>query len=130
MCNPCARMMIYPICSSEAVGLHPYTAGGPEIVTPLMNATRHQGDSNKFVCAAAAYPHPLFVFSLNGASIVSNSSKHTLVINSTHGTLIVHNLQTSDEGTYTCFASNRYGNVSTAAVLSLQGMFGAVQCSS
>ena len=120
-------MMIYSICSSEAVRLHPYTAGGPEIVTPLMNATRHQGDSHKFVCAAVAYPHPVFVFSFNGARIVSNNSKHTLVTNSTQGTLTVLNLQTSDEGTYTCSASNGYGSVSSVAVLSVQGMFGTVQ---
>ena len=99
------------------------TAGGPEIVTPLMNATRHQGGSHKFVCAAVAYPHPVLVFSFNGASIVSNSSKHTLVTNSTHVSLTVLNLQTSDEGTYACFASNRYGSVSTAAILSVQGIY-------
>ena len=103
--------------------LYIYTADGPEIVTLLINATRHQGDSHKFVCAAGAYPHPVFIFSFNGVRIVSNNSKHTLVTNSTHGTLTVLNLKTSDEGTYTCFASNRYGNVSTAAVLSVQGMF-------
>ena len=103
--------------------MHPYTAGGPEIVTPLVNATRHQGDSHKFVCAAVAYPHPVFVFSFNGVRIVSNSSKHTLVTNSTHGTLAVHNLQTSDEGIYTCSASNRYGSVSSVAVLSVQGIY-------
>ena len=93
------------------------------IVLPLMNATQHQGGSHTFVCAAVAYPPPVFVFSFNGARIVSNSSKHTLVTNSTQGTLTVLNLQTSDEGTYTCSASNRYGNVSSAAVLSVQGTF-------
>ena len=68
-----------------------------------------------------AYPLPVFTFSFNENKIDSNSSKHTLLTNSTRGTLTVHNLQTSDEGTYTCSASNRYGSVSTAAVLSLQG---------
>ena len=101
--------------------LHP-SAAAPEIVTPLMNASRHQGDSHTFLCAAVAYPLPVFTFRFNEDKIDSNSSKHTLVTNSTHGTLTVHNLQTSDEGTYTCSASNRYGSVSTAAVLSLQGM--------
>ena len=88
-----------------------------------MNAIQHQGDSHKFVCAAVAYPHPVFVFRFGGARIVSNSSKHTVATNSTHGTLTVLNLQTNDEGTYTCSASNRYGSVSTAALLSVQGVF-------
>ena len=98
----------------------------PEIVIPLMNATRPQGDSYVFVCAAAAEPRPKFVFHFNEHRIVSNSSKHTLATNSTHGTLTVLNLQNSDEGTYTCSAYNRYGSVSTAAVLSVQGKLGSV----
>ena len=79
-----------------------------------------------FVCAAAAEPHPKFVFRFNGHRIVSNSSKYTLAANSTSGTLTVLNLQNSDEGTYTCSAYNRYGSVSTAAVLSVQGKLGSV----
>ena len=76
-----------------------------------------------FVCAAVADPQPVFVFRFNGERIVSNSSKHTMVTNSTHGTLTVFNLQGSDEGTYNCSISNRFGSVSTAAVLSVQGVF-------
>ena len=81
-----------------------------------------------FVCAAVAYPHPVFVFRFNGDKIVFNSSKHTIVTSSTHGTLTVLNLQRSDEGIYTCSASNRYGSMSTAAALSVQGKFGYVHC--
>ena len=125
----CACTHVYTRMRCSNFDLHP-SAAAPEIVTPLMNASRHQGDSHKFVCAAVAYPHPVFVFRFSGARIVSNSSKHTLVTNSTHGTLTVLNLQTSDEGTYTCSASNRYGSVSTAALLSVQGiyMFRCVHC--
>ena len=77
-----------------------------------------------FVCAAVADPRPVFTFRFNGERITFNNSKYTLVTNSTHGTLTVFNLQGSDEGTYTCSASNRYGSVSTAAVLTVQGVFG------
>ena len=76
-----------------------------------------------FVCAAVANPQPVFVFRFNGERIMSNSSKHTMVTNGTHGTLTVFNLQASDEGTYNCSISNRFGSVSTAAVLSVQGVF-------
>lgn len=75
-----------------------------------------------FVCAAVADPRPVFVFRFNGERVTSNSSKHTLITNNTHGILIVFQLQDSDEGTYTCSASNRYGSVSTVAVLSVQGL--------
>ena len=76
-----------------------------------------------FVCAAVADPQPAFVFRFNGERITSNSSKHTLVTNSNHGTLTVINLQDSDEGAYSCSAANRYGGVSTVAVLTVEGGF-------
>ena len=103
-----------------------YAAVVPEIVTTLVNTTLVQGSSHMFVCAAVADPRPVFTFRFNGERITTNNSKYTLVTNSTHGTLTVFNLQGSDEGTYTCSASNRYGSVSTAAVLTVQGVFGLV----
>ena len=100
-----------------------YAAVVPEIVTALVNTTQAQGGSHMFVCAAVADPRPVFTFRFNGERITTNNSKYTLITNSTHGTLTVFNLQGSDEGTYTCSASNRYGSVSTAAVLTVQGGF-------
>ena len=94
-----------------------------EIVTFLVNTTLPQGSSHMFVCAAVADRQPVIVYRFNGERITSNSSKHTLVTNSTHGTLTVFNLQNSDEGTYSCSASNRQGSVSTSAVLTVQGAF-------
>ena len=77
-----------------------------------------------FLCIAVADPRPRFTFRFNGDRITFNSSKYTLVTNSTHGTLTVLNLQGSDEGTYNCSVSNRYGSVSTSAILRVQGVFG------
>jgi len=100
-----------------------------EIVTRLVNITLPQGSSHTFVCAVVADRQPVIVFRLNGERITSNSSKHTLVTNSTHGTLTVFNVQNSDEGNYSCSASNRDGSVSTSAVLTVQGAFReSVQC--
>ena len=78
-----------------------------------------------FVCAAVSDPCFMFTFRFNGERIMLNSARYALATNSTHGTLTVFNLQGSDEGTYTCSASNRYGSVSTAAVLTVQGVFGS-----
>ena len=97
----------------------------PELVSQLMNTTLPHGDSHTFVCAAVADPHPLFVFRFNGERITSNSSKYILVTGRTHGTLTVFNVQGGDGGTYSCSASNRYGSVSTAAVLTVEGGLGA-----
>ena len=77
-----------------------------------------------FVCAAVADPRPVFTFRFNGERITSNNSKYSLVPSNNLGTLTVFNLQGSDEGTYNCSASNRYGSVSTAAILTVQGVFG------
>ena len=98
-----------------------YPAAQLEIVTLLVNTTLPQGSSHTFVCAVVADRRPVIVFRFNGERITSNSSKHTLVTNSTHGTLTVFNVQNSDEGTYSCSASNRQGSVSTSAVLTVQG---------
>ena len=95
----------------------------PELVTSLMNATLAQGSSHTFVCAAVSDPRPVFVFRFNGGRITLNSAKYALLTNNTHGTLTVFNLQGSDEGTYNCSASNRYGSVNTAAELTVQGVF-------
>ena len=94
-----------------------------EIVTRLVNTTLPQGSSHTFVCAVVTDRQPVIVYRFNGERITSNSSKHTLVTNSTHGTLIVFNVQNSDEGTYSCSASNRQGSVSTSAVLTVQGAY-------
>ena len=98
------------------------------IFTPLVDTTLAQGSSHTFVCAAVAERQPVIVFRFNGERITSNSSKHTLVTNSTHGTLTVLNLQSSDEGIYSCSASNRFGSVSTSAVLTVQGVLGESAC--
>ena len=99
-----------------------------KIVTHLDNIILLQGGSHMFVCAAVADRQPIIVYRFNGERIISNSSKHTLVTNSTHGTLTLLNVQNSDEGTYSCSASNRFGSVSTSAVLTVQGEFGEGAC--
>ena len=96
----------------------------PELVTSLMNTTLPEGSIHMFVCAAVADPRPFFVFRFNGERIMFNSSERTVITNGTHATLTLFNLQGSDEGTYNCSVSNRYGSVSTAAVLTVQGVFG------
>ena len=128
MCVICTYVPMYVYSTIALVNTNcyvpSYAAVVPEIVTPLVNTTLAQGGSHMFVCAAVADPRPVFTFRFNGERITTNNSKYTLVTNSTHGTLTVFNLQGSDEGTYTCSASNRYGSVSTAAVLTVQGVFG------
>ena len=79
-----------------------------------------------FVCTAVADPFPFFTFRFNGERVTSNTSERILVTSSTSATLTLYNLQREDEGTYNCSVSNRYGSVSTAAVLSVQGMFGCL----
>ena len=100
------------------------TAVAPRLLTSLVNATLTPGGSHMFVCTAVADPRPVFVFRFNGERITSSTSKFTVITNNTHGTLTVLNLEDGDEGSYTCSASNRYGSVSTSAVLTVQGVFG------
>ena len=89
-----------------------------------MDATLPQGSTHMFVCAASAIPFPFFVFRFNGERITFNSSERTVITTDTHATLTLFNLQGTDEGTYNCSVSNRFGSVSTAAVLTVQGVLG------
>ena len=89
-----------------------------------MDATLPQGSTHMFVCAASAIPFPFFVFRFNGERITFNSSERTVITTNTHATLTLFNLQGTDEGTYNCSVSNRFGSVSTAAVLTVQGVLG------
>ena len=89
-----------------------------------MDATLPQGSTHTFVCAASAIPFPFFVFRFNGERITFNSSERTVITTDTHATLTLFNLQGTDEGTYNCSVSNRFGSVSTAAVLTVQGVLG------
>ena len=97
----------------------------PELVTCLVNTTRAQGSSHMFVCAAVADPRPVLTFRFNGGENYIQQLKVYLG----HQQLSWHsvfNLQGSDEGTYTCSASNRYRSVITRAVLTVQGVFECV----
>ena len=98
------------------------TAVKPGLLTHLMNTTLPQGSTRTFACAAVADPFPRFTFRFNGERVTSNTSERTLVTNNTHGVLTLFNLQGTDEGTYECSVSNRYGSVRTAAVLTVQGV--------
>ena len=100
------------------------TADKPSLLSHLMDATLPQGSTHMFVCAASAIPFPFFVFRFNGERITFNSSERTVITTDTHATLTLFNLQGTDEGTYNCSVSNRFGSVSTAAVLTVQGVLG------
>ena len=100
------------------------TADKPSLLSHLMDATLPQGSTHMFVCAASAIPFPFFVFRFNGERVSFNSSERTVITTDTHATLTLFNLQGTDEGTYNCSVSNRFGSVSTAAVLTVQGVLG------
>ena len=100
------------------------TADKPSLLSHLMDATLPQGSTHMFVCAASAIPFPFFVFRFNGERITFNSSERTVITTDTHATLTLFNLQGTDEGTYNCSVSNRFGSVSTAALLTVQGVLG------
>ena len=119
--------VLYTICFistlyNSPMYLHP--AVPPEVLIPLRNITLPQGNTHEFVCVAISNPRPVFIFRFNGERLMFDSSKHNLATNSTHATLTVSNITGSDEGSYTCSISNRFGSVSTAAVLTVEGGLG------
>jgi hypothetical protein len=91
--------------------------GGPRsIAVPI-------GQSASFSCNVTGEPTPTIVWQFGGQAIVE-SSKYTISTSSaadvTMSMLTVSALETSDTGTYTCYAENNHFNETASATLTVQ----------
>ena len=89
----------------------------PIITKRLESTTLAVGSNHTFVCTALGDPTPTFGWRFNGDRIPQETSKYSISSNTTHSSLTVYNLMVSEDGEYTCLASNRYGTDRTSAEL-------------
>ncbi|RDD38015.1 Contactin-6 [Trichoplax sp. H2] len=65
---------------------------------------------NRIICKAVAFPKPIISFMKDNHNLSAvQSSKYTII--PSNGTLIVHHVEFSDQGSYKCIASNRNGSI-------------------
>ena len=90
--------------------------------------TQTEGDTVTFTCQATGEPIPNNItWSFNGNPIKKSEkdyqiSSKPLNYTSSDNTLTVINVQSSDVGTYTCYASNGISTDTSSGVLSVNGM--------
>lgn len=93
-----------------------YTTGPPVFRRPLEPVTVTIGGVATLNCDV--YSNPILndqSWRFNGVTIVSDGL-HIILTNTQ---LIINGVQSEDEGSYTCVATNDYGSVQSTAVLSL-----------
>ena len=96
----------------------------------VMNATFNEGDTAYFTCQAIGGPVPNISWYFNGV-LLTNGVKHIIssrLLNTNvtiNSTLTIMNVQSSDVGTYTCYATNEneLSNDTSSGVLTVNGEF-------
>ena len=75
------------------------------------------GSSVTFTCVAEAEPTPTFQWSFEGLTVMDDDMYDITATTSTLSTLTVLNISPSDDGTYTCNATNDHGSDFASAEL-------------
>ena len=79
------------------------------ITAPPEDTQTLVGRSATFTCVAEAEPTPIFQWSFEGLTI-TDDDKYDITTTSTVSTLTVLEISLSDDGTYTCNATNDHGS--------------------
>ena len=98
---------------------------GPRIIG-LMNRAENEGNSTSFTCQANGEPLPTISWYFNGLALDdSNTAKYTIIErplpDANKSVLIIMELESSDVGTYTCYATNVISNDTSYGVLTVNG---------
>ena len=98
---------------------------GPSIIG-LINQAENEGNSTSFTCQANGEPLPTISWYFNGLPLdESNATKYMiterLLPNANMNVLNILDLESSDVGTYTCYATNVISNDTSSGVLTVNG---------
>ena len=98
-----------------------------EIINNVADFLRNETNPVTFSCQATGEPIPIIIWYFNGIMIntSTNTSKFN-ISNSINGSVItsvftILNTQSSDVGTYTCYAENDFGDDQNSGVLTING---------
>ena len=93
----------------------------------MMDQTHIKGDAVTFTCQTTSEPISKISWNFNGAPLNESNKYHTSTqpVNYTTitNTLTIMSVESSDVGTYTCYATNGRSTDISSAVLSVNGMY-------
>uniref|UniRef100_A0A3B3Q9X2 Uncharacterized protein n=1 Tax=Paramormyrops kingsleyae TaxID=1676925 RepID=A0A3B3Q9X2_9TELE len=104
----------------------------PEFTLPLYNRAAYVGEDVRFAVTITVHPEPRVTWLKSGQKILpgDNDRKYTFINDKGLYQLIIHNVQTEDDGEYTVLARNKFGDDSCKALLSRVSMklLGVLYC--
>ena len=97
-----------------------------EVIGDVVNIVGNETNPVTFSCEATGEPVPTIIWHFNSIMIITFNSNKYNISNSTNGSVItsvftILNTQSSDVGTYTCYAKNDFGDDQNSAVLTING---------
>ena len=95
----------------------------------MIDQTENEGTAASFTCQATGEPVPVISWFFSGVSISNdelNTNKYDITqsplnITTISNVLTIMNVESSDVGTYTCFATNLLSSDSSSGVLTVNG---------
>lgn len=92
----------------------------PNILLKLHNLTVRSGDTAQLICALESENFSAVLWTHDGETI-QESERITLSQNGSVLFLTILNVQLLDQGLYSCTVCNEYGEVTTSAILTIEG---------
>lgn len=98
------------------------TESPPKVLLQLQDLTVRCGDTAQFICALESENFSSVLWSHEGVAI-QESERAKLSQNGSVLFLTLVNVQLLDQGLYSCSVRNNYGEVTTTAILTVEGDF-------
>ena len=88
-----------------------------------MDHMQTEGNAAVFTCQATGEPVPTISWYFNDVPVVVTNTVKYVVLSTSPGqsTLRIHNVQSSDVGTYTCNATNVVSSDTNSGILTVNG---------
>ena len=113
------------ICTN---GLFVYIVDRPDIISHPMNMTVNNGSNVTFNCVSFSYANVTYTWLKDGVTLLDDDNVHIVISTDDDGdniyttTLMILDVQLSDNGEYACNATNRENTtLSNSATLSVIG---------
>ena len=94
----------------------------PQFPFLLEDKTVQVSTNHTFVCTALGDPRLVFTWRFNEERLDNTGPKYSITTNTTVSVLVITDVTGLDEGVYKCLVSNRFGQATISAHLTVQGI--------